>query len=130
MNFESSRVTVTVTAFGSVRSTCASFFFTPSMTPIVFSPIARLMSRMTACEGPSHTACVGRSVVSSAYPMSETRIGVPFFVAMTMLLKSEVASMRPSVRRSSSPLPCSTVPPGISMFSLTTASRTSSIDRP
>ncbi len=62
--------------------------------------------------------------------MSATRIGVPFFVAMTMLLKSSVASMRPSVRSSSSDFPCSTVPPGISMFSLTTAVFTSFIDRP
>ena len=62
--------------------------------------------------------------------MSETRIGVPLTVEMTMLLKSGVASMRPSVRSSSSDLPCSTVPPGISMFSLTTAFFTSFIDSP
>ena len=62
--------------------------------------------------------------------MSDTRIGVPFLVAMTMLLNCSVASMRPSVRSSSSDLPCSTVPPGISMFSPTTASRTCSIDSP
>ena len=51
-------------------------------------------------------------------------------VATTMLLKSSVASMRPSVRSSSWPLPCSTVPPGISTFSATTASRTWAIDSP
>ena len=34
---------------------------------------------MTAGVSPSHTAVVGRSNVSSARPMSETRIGVPFF---------------------------------------------------
>jgi hypothetical protein len=38
--------------------------------------------------------------------------------------------MRPRVRSSSWPLPCSTAPPGISTFSATTASRTWAIDRP
>src|SRR5258708_759722 len=57
-------------------------------------------------------------------------MGVPVFVATTMLLKSSVASTRPIVRSTSSPLPCSTVPPGTSTFSLTTASRTSVIERP
>src|SRR3954462_1986132 len=47
-----------------------------------------------------------------------------------MLLKSWLASMRPSVRSSSCPLPCSTAPPGISTFSATTASRTCEIDSP
>jgi hypothetical protein len=42
--------------------------------------------------------------------MSDTRIGVPFRVETTMSLKSAAASTRPSVRSSSWPLPCSTVP--------------------
>src|SRR4051812_15057634 len=58
------------------------------------------------------------------------RIGVPLVVATTMSLKSRLASMRPRVRSSSCPLPCSTAPPGISTFSATTASRTCEIDSP
>ena len=49
--------------------------------------------------------------------MSDMRIGVPFTVAMMMWLNSSAASTRPSVRRRISDLPCSTVPPGTSMFS-------------
>ena len=66
----------------------ASFARTPSMTATVFSPIARRMSSITAGVSPSQTALVGRWNVSSAWPMSETRIGVPFRVATTMSLKS------------------------------------------
>ena len=66
MNFESSRVTVTVTAAGSALRMPSSFALTPSITATVFSPIARLMSRLTAGASPSQTACVGRSVESSA----------------------------------------------------------------
>src|SRR4051794_458105 len=58
------------------------------------------------------------------------RIGVPLVVATTMSLKSRLASMRPRVRSSSCPLPCSTAPPGISTFSAITASRTCEIDSP
>src|SRR3954466_3151028 len=58
------------------------------------------------------------------------RIGVPLVGATTMSWKSWLASMRPSVRSSSCPLPCSTAPPGISTFSATTASRTCEIDSP
>ena len=130
MNFESSRMTDIFTDCGSVRWIDASRARTPSMTSTVFSPIARRMSRMTAGLSPDHTDEVGRSELSSAWPMSDTRIGVPFLLAMTMLLKSSAASMRPIVRSSSWPLPCSTAPPGISTFSATTASRTSDIDSP
>ena len=130
MNRESSRMTVTLTAAGSERSIVASLARTPSMTATVFSPIARRMSSMTAGVLPSQTALVGRWKLSSAWPMSETRIGVPFLVATTMSLKSAAASTRPSVRSSSWPLPCSTVPPGISTFSATSASRTWVIDSP
>jgi len=73
---------------------------------------------------------IGRWKLSSAWPMSATRIGVPVLVATTMSLNSPDASTRPSVRRSSWPLPCSTVPPGISTFSATSASRTCEIERP
>ena len=130
MNRESSRMTVTFTAAGRERSMVASRARTPSMTATVFSPIARRTSSITAGVSPSHTAVVGRSKVSSARPMSATRIGVPFLVATTMPLKSSEASTRPIVRRSSWPLPCSMVPPGISTFSATRASRTSPIDSP
>ena len=54
---------------------------------------------------------------SSAYPISDTRSGTPFTVATMMSLNCSVASMRPSVRRPTSHLPCSSVPPGISTFS-------------
>ena len=108
----------------------ASLARTPSITATVFSPIARRTSSITAGVRPSHTPVVGRSKLSSAWPMSDTRIGVPFLVETTMSLKSAAASTRPSVRRSSCPLPCSTVPPGISTFSATSASRTWLIDRP
>jgi len=47
-----------------------------------------------------------------------------------MSLKSAEASTRPSVLRRSCPLPCSTVPPGTSIFSATKASRTWVIERP
>ena len=117
-------MTVTLTAAGSERWMVSSLARTPSMTATVFSPIARRMSSITAGVLPSQTAPLGRSKLSSAYPMSDTRIGVPFLVATTISLKSAVASTRPSVRSSSWPLPCSTVPPGISTFSATTASRT------
>ena len=100
------------------------------MTATVFSPIARRMSSITAGVLPSQTADVGRWNVSSAWPMSAIRIGVPPVVEMTMLLKSSATSTRPSVRSSSCPLPCSTVPPGISTFSATSASRTSDIESP
>ena len=66
MNFESSRVTVSVTSPGSVRRTWSSLALTPSTTAIVFSPVARRTSSITAGEPPSHTAWRGRSVVSSA----------------------------------------------------------------
>ena len=46
------------------------------------------MSSITAGVLPSQTALVGRSKLSSAWPMSDTRIGVPFLVATTMSLKS------------------------------------------
>ena len=49
--------------------------------------------------------------------MSDTRIGVPFFVAIEMFLNSSAASIRPSVRSRICPFPCSTTPPGTSMFS-------------
>ena len=130
MNFESSRMTVIFTDDGSDRSTFWRAARTPSITATVFSPIARRMSSMTAGVSPSQTADVGRSKLSSAWPISEIRIGVPPLVATTRLLKSCVASTRPSVRSSSWPFPCSTVPPGISTFSATTASRTSLIERP
>ena len=130
MNLESSRITVSFTVGGSDRSTTASRSRTPSITDTVFSPIARRTSSMTAGASPIHTAEVGRSKLSSAWPMSEMRIGVPSLVATTMSLKFAVASTRPSVRSSSCPFPCSTVPPGISTFSATMASRTSVIDRP
>ena len=66
----------------------ASVARTPSMTATVFSPIARRMSSMTAGVLPSQTALVGRWKLSSAWPTSEIRIGVPFLVATTMSLKS------------------------------------------
>ncbi len=66
MNFESSRVTVRVTEPGSAFRMPAIFALTPSMTATVFSPIARFTSRLTAGASPSQTACVGRSVESSA----------------------------------------------------------------
>jgi hypothetical protein len=130
MNRESSRMTVSLTVCGSERSITASFARTPSITATVFSPIARRMSSITAGVLPSHTAPTGRWKVSSVCPISEMRIGVPSRVATTMWLKSAATSTRPSVRRRSCPLPCSTVPPGISTFSAISASRTWVIDRP
>ena len=130
MNLESSRMTVSLTAFGNVRCSVSSLARTPSMTATVFSPIARRTSTTTAGASPIHAAVMGRWKVSSAYPTSDTRIGVPFFVATTMPLKSSVASTRPSVRSSSWPLPCSIAPPGISTFSVTSASLTWLSDRP
>ncbi len=62
--------------------------------------------------------------------MSEIRIGVPPLVATTSALKSWTASTRPRVLSSSCPFPCSTVPPGISTFSATMASRTWASERP
>ncbi len=130
MKRESSRIIVILTAGGRDRSIVASLARTPSMTATVFSPIARRMSSMTAGVFPNQTALVGRWNVSSAPPMSEIRIGVPSLVATTISLKSLAASTRPSVRSSSCPLPCSTVPPGISTFSATMASRTWVIESP
>ena len=66
MNFESSRVIVSVASFGSVRRTSSSLALTPSTTAIVFSPVARRTSSITAGLPFSHTAWRGRSVVSSA----------------------------------------------------------------
>ena len=67
MNLESSRITVRVTALGSVRCSVCSFARTPSMTATVFSPIARRMSSTTAgVPSASHAAVVGRWNVSSA----------------------------------------------------------------
>ena len=85
---------------------------TPSITDTVFSPIARRTSSITAGVSPSHTAEVGRSKLSSAWPMSEMRIGVPSLVATTMSLKFAVASTRPSVRSSSCPCPARRCRPG------------------
>jgi len=101
MNLESSLMTVSLTAFGSVRSIDWSRARMPSMTATVFSPMARRISSNTAGLSPCQTEDVGRSELSSAWPMSATRIGVPFFVATTMSLNSSVASMRPIVRSSS-----------------------------
>ena len=67
---------------------------------------------------------------SSAYPISETRSGTPFTVATMTSLNCSVAWMRPSVRRPTSHLPCSSVPPGISTFSCRMAFTTWSIDSP
>ena len=78
MKRESSRMTVTLTPGGNERSIVASLARTPSMTATVFSPIARRMSSITAGVLPSQTALVGRWKLSSAWPMSDTRIGVPF----------------------------------------------------
>ncbi len=79
MNRESSRMTVILTDGGSVRlDRCRACARTPSITATVFSPMARRTSSMTAGVLPSQTAVVGRSKLSSARPMSETRIGVPF----------------------------------------------------
>ena len=66
MNRESSFVIVTVTAFGRIFCTPASFCFTPSITSIVFWPVARRTSSWTAGAPLSQTALTGRSVVSSA----------------------------------------------------------------
>ena len=88
-------MTVTLTVAGSERWMVSSLARTPSMTATVFSPIARRMSSITAGVLPSQTAPLGRSKLSSACPMSETRIGVPFLVATTISLKSAVASTRP-----------------------------------
>src|SRR5712691_11686291 len=50
--------------------------------------------------------------------MSATLTGAPLTVAIMMSLNCAVASMRPMVRRLTSHLPCSSVPPGISTFLL------------
>ena len=71
-----------------MRWIVASFARTPSITATVFSPIARRTSSITAGVSPSQTALIGRWKLSSAWPMSETRIGVPFLVATTMSLNS------------------------------------------
>ncbi len=115
---------------GICACTRSSAVFTPSMSSTVLAPDCRRISRVTVGT-PFKRATERCSLVpSSARPMSETRTGVPSRVATTMLLKSVVASMRPSVRSSSWPFPCSTVPPGISVFSAATASRTSVMERP
>ena len=95
------------------------------MTATVFSPMARRMSSITAGVSPSQTAR-GRPLEAVLRVADVRRPGSACrsCVATTMSLKSAEASTRPSVRSSSCPLPCSTVPPGISTFSATSASRT------
>ena len=67
MNLESSRMTVSTTALGSVRCRVWSLARTPSMTATVFSPIARRMSSTTAgLPLLIHAAVVGLWNVSSA----------------------------------------------------------------
>ena len=111
-------VIVTVTSGGSVLRTVSSLCLTPSITLIVFSPDARRMSSCT----PGRPSAMNSEVAtflteSSAYPISDTRSGTPFTVATMTSLNCSVASTRPSVRRPTSHLPCSSVPPGISTFS-------------
>ena len=87
MNVESSRVIVSLTDAGSALRTDANFFLMPSITAMVFSPVARTISRLHrgravqpgarswgARTRPRHSRC------------PDTRIGVPLLVAMTMLL--------------------------------------------
>src|SRR5213594_1015500 len=56
MNLESSRMTVSLTAFGNVRCSVSSLARTPSMTATVFSPIARRTSTTTAGASPIQAA--------------------------------------------------------------------------
>ena len=120
----------TLTPAAAFARSSSSFAWTPSMTATVFSPIARRMSSITAGAPRSQTALVGRSVVSSAWPMSATRIGVPFFRGdddVLELLGGVDPAERPQQQLALALLDRAA---RISTFSATTASRTWLIDRP
>ena len=76
-----------------------------------------------ACRRATPTTSAARSCPRRSR-RSDTRIGVPFFVATTMLLKSCGGVDAAHRAQQQLSLPCSTAPPGISTFSATTASRT------
>ena len=107
MNWESSRVTVTLTSGGSARPRDSSLARTASTTCTVFWPDWRRTS-ITSVRCPSKNAPVRASpVVSSTDATSRSRIGVPpAVVATTMFENWAVDSSRPSVRSVSSASPC------------------------
>ncbi len=98
-----------------------------SITATVFSPDCRRTSRMT--EGTPLSRATERcsAVPSSARPTSRTRMGAPLTVAITRSSNARGSAMRPMVRSDDSREPAVTLPPGMSAFCRTSASRTVTI---
>ena len=97
------------------------------MTATVFSPDCRRTSRITLGTPLSRATERCSAVPSSARPTSRTRMGAPVTVAMTTSSKAFGSATRPIVRSEDSRSPAVTLPPGMSAFWRTRASRTAVI---
>ena len=95
-----------------------------SMTATVFSPDCRRTSRMTLGTPFSRATERCSAVPSSARPTSRTRMGAPLTVEITTSSKARGSATRPRVRSEDSRRPAVTLPPGMSAFWRTSASRT------
>ena len=129
MNLDWSRTMSSRTSGGSVARSCSRRSFSAAMSFTELEPLCLRMTSVTAFSPSSRASVRGSSTPSVTVATWPSRIGWPPLFATIRRSNSATLSSRPSVRRTSSRAPCSTRPPGTSMFCAASAARTSSTVR-